>query len=1721
MRRSVLAAISLLGIASFALFTSYSRAQSGHPAMSAFCSGGSLHLSLVTRTALRGEATLLVEILDPEDRVVGHVERSVFAGAGEELREPDLAIPVSLAADELVWHRLRYRIVYKDPRSPMLEEISSLSRILHRPSVHVLSQPTYLSGGPAAVRLVVTEPGSDAPITNGGLQIDLVSANAGVRRLYSGRLNSAGTTSAEFRFPASLTGAYSLRYAVDTPQGEATYTQPIHLEDQSGILLSTEKPVYQPGQTIHVRALALDRATHKAVALHHIMFEMEDARGNKVFRKATQTDTYGIASAEFTLADEVNLGAWPLHASMDQASGTPSRAEITLNVERYVLPRFKVALDMATKDAKAKHGYRPGDHITGTVHANYFFGKPVDHAEVAVTASGRDVAKFEAGKSAGTTDAEGAYRFDIALPDFFAGRPLNNNAALVLLEATVKDNAGHSESRAEPVTVSESPILITAIPEAELIAPGLPNRLFVVTAYADGAPARTDLRVRGAGASVQTISTDDAGVAVVPLTAAVRPAEQLRIEAKDRDGNSAVAPVTLQVSQSADQLLLQADRAIYKPGDRINIQIFSLRQRGSVYIDLLKDRQTIATHDVEMTNGHAALEIPVTAGMAGTVELSAYLFGRDGQPSGDRRLLFIQPADDLHIETSLDAPVHKPGDEAHIAFRVTNRRGEGVAAALGVEIVDQAVFALAEKQPGFAKVFFYLEQETMKPRYEIHSLNIPDVISSADGNRAAQALFAAAGPVQFHRTALEFGSKTPQEKFAAYQARYQRRFEEQANRLVEQVAGRNGSCGQTLPAVVPLAGRTADAWGNPISVDSPYGGTRYFRLRSAGPDGLFNTSDDLIHQVQDPECSGPGSITVRLDSGHGANGFGEIGGVVQDASGASVPGTVVQITEVSSGRTHTVRTEANGAFRFSSLAAGAYTVSAEAIGFATARQRFSLNEGDRALLTVRLAVGAMTETVAVEAAAGMVQMNMAAAAPMKRREAAPIMAKDAMAARSVALAGPAMPSAAETHVRSWFPESLYVAPEIITDRTGHAAITVPIADNITTWRMAMLASTASGAMGSSSSSLKVFQNFFAEMDLPVTLTQGDEVSIPVAVYNYSGAPGSVRLQLDAADWFSMENDTPQKSIAIESDRVGASQFTIAAKRIGKFKLTLRAALDGASKRADIVVREIEVVPNGREQNIVFNGRLDSVARQEIRFPSSAIPEANAVLVRLYPGPMSQILEGMDALLRMPGGCFEQTSSSTYPNVLALDYMKRTKKVTPEISAKAEGYISSGYQRLVTFEVRGGGFSWFGQAPANKILTAYGLMEFADMSKVHDVDPRLIERTQAWLAGQQQPDGSWKPDTQFINEGATNRFNNDVLRITAYIAWALETTGYGGPAVERARQYVAGHLASSLDAYTLAVAANLAVDGGHDRAFTDQSIRLLLDLHKEEGDKAWWKADETSVYATGDSAAIETTGLAVQALIKSNSNSAIAAKAMNFIASKKNAQGAWGTTQATIMALRGLLLASEKGSATAKGALEVVLNGKSAATLDLNEQNNDLYQQYVFRQADGHSTSDVELRFRGQGTLAYQIVGRYFTPWNVRPAGEPLSIDVTYDRTRLEQDQIATATATVRNNLGKVANMVMLDLGIPPGFDLLSEDLDSYREKTARQKTGRLEKYSLTATQAILYFDAIPASGKLTLSFRLRAKYPIRASTFASRVYEYYTPEINSAAAPVRLEVRKR
>jgi uncharacterized protein YfaS (alpha-2-macroglobulin family) len=1712
-----------------------------------------LAFSVPYEAAHSGEAELKLELLSPEDHVLGEVKRDKRVTEGSAVWNARMVLGERMTLDELVWQRVRFTLRYENQTTPDLEETRSLSEILERPVLRVLGQRSYIAGAPAAMRVIVT--GSSAgetalAVKRGKVRIELLDPDHAPKLLFAGELDRRGSVAADFLFPEGLTGSFPVRFSADTPLGHVETTETVQLEDKVAVLLTSEKPIYQPSQTIHLRALALDRADRHAAAGRTLTFEVEDPRGNKVFRKSTATDNFGVGSAEFTLADEVNLGTYHVRARISETSA----AELAVNVERYVLPKFRVTIEFDSKSGKPKRDYRPGDHVTGAVKTNYFFGKPVDNASVTIKASGMDAELFEAALAKGRTDRDGAYRFDLMLPQFFAGNGKRHGAAPVVVEATVKDAADHSETRGEPITVSQTSLLITAVPEGGKLVRGLENEVFVLASYPDGTPAKADLVVR-TDAAQHRVQTDDTGIATVRIPGNDANSV-LRIDADDHKGNRASDSVTLETRAGENQVLVRTSHAIARPGDRMQIAVLSTRQRGAAYIDLVRDGQTILTRDVDLENGRAEMSVVVTPEMGGTLTIDAYVIGRSGREAEDQRLVFVQPAEELHIETVADARSYLPGGEANLHFHVTNQKGEGVSAALGLEVVDQAVFALAEKQPGFAKVFFYLEQELMKPHYEIHSLSSSQVIEPAQEgsgeshDRAARVLFAAAETVSSHTLESEAGRALPETEKVDAMARYQDALLDYVRGLAAKMKDLDSEQ-SVLPAFRELKDASGhsprDAWGTDLRIDvAPWrnANQRSYRVTSAGPDRTFGTADDITLWLQPKTAwvssqsqwnswrSSENTITIRMEHGVGPeNGFAEVAGTVTDPTGAVVSGARVQIQRVEDKSRRNTVSDATGKFSFAALPPGRYSVQVESAGFRTSVRVISLAARDRGVLSATLQIGAVNEMVAVDGAV-IVQTENAAIAglpqalPLNGRNFSGLaQLQDAKKTRDEARAkdSPGATGAATApggHVRSYFPEALYINPEILTNGDGKASITIPLADSITTWRLAMLASTQTGALGTGTSELKVFQDFFVDLDLPVALTQGDTVSIPVAVYNYAAHAGDVDLKLEPEDWFSLEG-TGERSVSVGAGQVGAAQFTIAAKKIGKFKLTLSGRMNGGPEREDTVVREIEVVPNGEAKEIVFSARLDSAVSQTVRFPEASIPDASKLFVRLYPGPLSQVIEGMDSILRMPFGCFEQTSSATYPNVLALDYMKRTKKLTPEIHAKAEGFVATGYQRLLTFEVPGGGFSWFGNAPANKILTAYGLMEFHDMAKVYDVDPQVIARTSDWLVRQQQADGSWKPDTQFINEGATNRFNADLVRITAYIAWALESAGYKGSAIDKAKHFVEKHLDGKMDAYTLAVVANFAVENGKDPELAHRALELLRDAATEKDDFAWWSADETGVYATGDSAAVETTGLALQAFLKAGGYNDLVRKSLAWIASKKNGEGNWGTTQGTIMALRALLSASEQSGSDARGTADVLLNGTKVASLEINKENNDLFHQFVLPQTTANRDNEIEIRFSGKAGLAYQIVGRYFVPWQQTTHHEALAIEVKYDRTRLAQDEIVTGTAKIRNNLDKTAKMVMVDLGIPPGFELLSEDLQKTVEKTVSAKSGRLEKFNLTATQAILYFDSIAPRDSFEVQYRLRAKYPIHAQGFASRVYEYYDPTVTATATPVQFEVRGR
>ncbi|MEI6914608.1 MAG: alpha-2-macroglobulin family protein, partial [Armatimonadota bacterium] len=749
------------------------------------------------------------------------------------------------------------------------------------------------------------------------------------------------------------------------------------------------------------------------------------------------------------------------------------------------------------------------------------------------------------------------------------------------------------------------------------------------------------------------------------------------------------------------------------------------------------------------------------------------------------------------------------------------------------------------------------------------------------------------------------------------------------------------------------------------------------------------------------------------------------------------------------------------------------------------------------------------------AASNELKLNFGAAGPMVVDAVNGDMDGDGKNVFAFATAGKleeASPARPEVRIRSYFPETLYFNPAVITGDDGKAAINVDMADSITTWRLTAMGSSLNGLLGSTTSGIKVFQDFFIDIDLPIALTQNDEASIPIAVYNYLPVAQKIELVLTKEAWFDLDG-VDKQTLSIPANSVKGIHYRIKVKEIGWHKLTVHAY---GSKMNDAIRREIEVMPDGERQEASINDRLEKDVTKTVTIPAKAIDGASNVLVKIYPGIFSQVVEGMDSLLRMPNGCFEQTSSVTYPNILVLDYMRRTKLSTPEIQMKAEQYINLGYQRLLSYECKMGGFEWFGNDPANQVLTAYGLLEFSDMRSVYEVDENVIRRTQSFLIGKQSADGTWTPDKGGIAEGAINR-QTDEFRTTAYVLWALASSGADSAAVNKGLNYLTNNWAKVNDAYALAVAMNafLATPDGKSKCI--DPCQKLADMHKKDDKGIYWTTDgNTAVSSTGASADVETTALAALALMKTGRYNDLVTGALTYLIKSKDPQGTWGSTQVTIFALKALISSMENRTSEVNAKVSVLVNGKEAGSFQLTPENSDVLRQVDCKNLIREGDNTIEIKFSGKGSSLYQISSYCYLPWENRPVdtAKQMDIKVAFDRTTLDTNDIVTSTVTAAYNGNGTANMVIVDLGTPPGFDVLAEDL----EALVADKT--FQKYSLTGRQTIIYIEKIEKGKPLSFKYRMKAKFPIKAKTPKSVVYQYYNPDVRDTAAPVDIVVRQ-
>lgn len=1543
--------------------------------LSGVVQSGELTLAMVLRNAgqgrIRGTAELVVEALDGAWSRSGSADVSLEPGAAT-VTVPIGAVPDLAAPGDQARYRIRYRV---ETNVGTLKGLRSLFVALTRDQVVVMGPRTFFEGEPTRLKVFARDPVSGKALAN--RQVTLAARVGETLREVTVTTDESGAAGAELKLDVAgeMTLTAQMEGAAGTP---VQAVQRCEVSRSRRVLVTTDKPIYQPGQTMHLRVLSLKKPRLSPDADAECVVEVFDGKGNKVSKQRLSTGDFGIASTTFRLATEVNEGTYRIRATIGDV-----QTEKAVTVGKYSLPKFNVAVSLD------KGFYIIGDTVKGTLNARYFFGKPVAGGAVTVTLFGYDVEFTPFATLTGTTDAEGLFSFQTRLPNYLVGQPLEQGKALVRVTAEVVDTAGQKVAKELAMTVAQNPIEVILIPESGTVVPGVANRFHVYVEDPAGSPVAADVRVTGPQGDLD-LATDGDGLGTFELL----PDEgilSLAVHATDGRGNQVQANFQFDPGVSGEALLVRTDRAVYEVGDTAHVTILAPDRKDRIYLDVLRRGQIVREQGLDLIDGQAVAEIDLDDQMTGDLVFSAYYLTRDGRIIRDEKLAYVDGADALRIEVTPDKELYAPGQATAVDFKVTRKDGSPAVAALGVQIVDEAVFALTDARPGLLKTYFELEDAIREPKYEIHGAGFDvagictdtpeDQAGKARREKEAQAAFAALGSIDLSASATSWG-----QALTAARAALSPFYTQERERVLTDVRSRFEAGMLNYESLGEFMRQATyyDLFGNPYTFTTTSGWE--WKMTSRGPDELAGTEDDWSTTIQDWEM-----YYWR----------GEEDGWPQPGNG----------------------------------------------GFADA---------------------------AASADSGAVPEE-----PGKEGEGGP-------------------------RVRSYFPETLYVNPAVITGPDGKARIEFAMADSITEWRLSSLANSADGLLGSTTKGLTVFMDFFVDLDVPRTMTRGDEVWFPIAIYNYLSEPQTVNLEIEAGDWAELTSGTTA-SVELAPGQVKGVNIGLKALSVGWHGVTVKAF--GSAGASDAIMRLLEVLPDGIEVRNAVSGKLEGTIAQEVAFPIDAIPGTPNVLVKVYPGVMAQAVEGLDSLLRMPSGCFEQTTATLWPNALVLDYMATAGQITPELELKAREFTSLGYQRLLTFECTGGGFTWFGDPnPANLILTGMGVMEFADIGAVMEIDETLIPRTAAFLRAHQAANGSWHEDQG--SEFATVRY--DDLMTTCFIAWAMAGAG---EAVGNAFDFIQGNLTNQSSTYTLAMCGNALATGAPSGSFTRQMLDALVARAKEEGDVVYWEAGESQgsemdyYYGGGDGTNLEVTALAVLALLESGRSPDLVSKALGYLTSKKDSFGNWGTTHATILTLKAFVQSLSALTQEASGTVRVGINGVEEAPLAITTDNQDVFFQFELgARVDPVGANDVTVAFEGEGTLMYQIVWTHWVPGQATPPTGPLEIEVAYDKTTLAVNDLVGVTARVTNVSLAPAPMVIVDLGLPPGFSLVADDL------AQAVSDLKIQKFETTDRQIIVYVDAIAAGATLELTYQLQAKYPLKVQCPSSSTTLYYDESSRASAA---------
>ena len=688
------------------------------------------------------------------------------------------------------------------------------------------------------------------------------------------------------------------------------------------------------------------------------------------------------------------------------------------------------------------------------------------------------------------------------------------------------------------------------------------------------------------------------------------------------------------------------------------------------------------------------------------------------------------------------------------------------------------------------------------------------------------------------------------------------------------------------------------------------------------------------------------------------------------------------------------------------------------------------------------------------------------------------------------------------NIRTDFRKTIYWNPNIAIDKTGKKTISFYTNDEIASFRFIAEGIGSNGNPAHAEKQIFTQLPFAMSVKMPLHLIQDDEISIPLVLKNNSSNSIKGKLSVSISESMLALEKLPEdiNIPALESKTILLKYKVGEATENAKIELAFNAG-----ELSDAFEQNFKIHAKGFPVSVSFSGKETNKAYTvdiANMVKGSLVASATA-----YPSVVSDLMKGVESILREPGGCFEQTSMSSYPNIMVRDYLNTIGFNDPKIEARANELIERGYKKLIAFETKEKGYEWFGGAPGHEALTAYGLMQFNDMKKVYSgVDQGMIDRTANWLMASKDGKGGYKRNPRALDNfgGANQNITN------AYITYALACTKYEDIKIEL--DYIYEEAKSSKDAYIMGLAANALFAHHKDK----RAAVILSDLiKKQDADGSFMGAFHSITRSTDKALRVETTSLAILAMLQSDEINANALnKAVDYLTKARSGYGDFGNTQSTIMALKALTQYANYAKQTNEdGVLEMYVEGKKVAEQAYKAGEREAIVISGIEKYLNAGKNKLELKYRNaKNPLPYSIAVSWNTELPQSAKECMVDLKVNLNDTKVKTGETVRLKVKLENKTNAGLPSTMAIIGIPGGCSAQPWQLKEMQDKKI------IDYYEINGNQLNIYYRQMAPNEVKTLNFDLKAEVQGKFLSPSSSAYLYYTNEFKEWQALQTLEI---